>query len=224
MVKVGLLDKILEPVDGRAVTVAVSCVEGSEDGVGEVKRPGPDGDVITVEWVGSEAAEGGVEIRGRYTQYCRSPNGVSSGRARQDQPSLHMTDEIRSGHAAMYDRAFGLRLPTCGCSQDQTAKASRVAGGSWCQERPRQSQRTKGSNSRARQRRDGWLEKICRRQPSPRHRLEGGKSLESVAGQVLGGHSGMQDGSFPKPREDPALVRTFLPWSRRQLSEAGMAQ
>ena len=32
----------------------------------------------------------------------------------------------------------------------------------------------------------------------------------------------MQDGSFPKPRdEDPALGKTFLPWSRRQLSEAG---
>ena len=34
----------------------------------------------------------------------------------------------------------------------------------------------------------------------------------------------MQDGSFPMPRaqrKDLALGKTFLPWSRRQLSEAG---
>jgi hypothetical protein len=32
----------------------------------------------------------------------------------------------------------------------------------------------------------------------------------------------MQDGSFVKPREDkPAVSETLLPWSRRQLSEAG---
>jgi hypothetical protein len=37
----------------------------------------------------------------------------------------------------------------------------------------------------------------------------------------------MQDGSFPMPRarrKDLALGKTLLPWSRRQLSEAGKAQ
>lgn len=37
----------------------------------------------------------------------------------------------------------------------------------------------------------------------------------------------MQDGSFPMPRarrKDLVLGRTFLPWSRRQLSEAGKGQ
>jgi hypothetical protein len=69
---------------------------------------------------------------------------------------------------------------------------------------------------------DGWPEKTCGRLPNLRHRLRGnGKSLGSVAGQ-LGAQSAMQDGSFVKPREDrPALSETFLPWSRRQLSEAG---
>ncbi|EMD95004.1 hypothetical protein COCHEDRAFT_1027513 [Bipolaris maydis C5] len=57
--------------------------------------------------------------------------------------------------------------------------------------------------------------------------MEEGKSLESVAGQVLGGQSGMQDGSFPMPRarrKDLVLGRTTLPWSRRQLSEAGKGE
>lgn len=57
--------------------------------------------------------------------------------------------------------------------------------------------------------------------------MEEGKSLESVAGQVLGGQSGMQDGSFPMPRaqrKDLVLGRSTLPWSRRQLSEAGKGE
>jgi hypothetical protein len=46
--------------------------------------------------------------------------------------------------------------------------------------------------------------------------------LESVAGQNVGAQRAMQDGSVVKPREDrPALSETFLPWSRRRVSEAG---
>ena len=52
-----------------------------------------------------------------------------------------------------------------------------------------------------------------------------GGVLENVAGQRLGAQSGMQDGSVVKPREvKPAVSETFLPWNRRQLSEAGKGQ
>lgn len=48
---------------------------------------------------------------------------------------------------------------------------------------------------------DDWLEEMCGQQANPRHRLEGEeKSLENVAGQVLGGQSAMQDGSFGTSR------------------------
>jgi hypothetical protein len=36
-----------------------------------------------------------------------------------------------------------------------------------------------------------------------------GKSLGSVAGQRLGAQSGMQDGSFVKPREDKPVCRSW---------------
>lgn len=44
------------------------------------ETPGPKWDETQVEWVGYEAVEEGVEIRGRYTaddQDCRSPNEPS---------------------------------------------------------------------------------------------------------------------------------------------------
>lgn len=42
------------------------------------EKPGPEWDVSEVEWVGYEAVEEGVEIRGRYTQgWKRCPNELS---------------------------------------------------------------------------------------------------------------------------------------------------
>lgn len=105
--RVSVLDTKLGSEDGMVVA---GCGEGT-DGPGEGRRPGPKWDVREVEWVECDAAEEGVERCGRYTQGdCRSPNGPSSGRARQARPSLHMPDKIRSGHAAMYDRPLGLQL------------------------------------------------------------------------------------------------------------------
>jgi hypothetical protein len=71
-----------------------------EVGSGEIlgKRPGPKRDMSEVE---CEAVEEGVERRGRYAPDLLNPNEASSGRARQDQPSLQMPDKIRSGHATM---------------------------------------------------------------------------------------------------------------------------
>jgi hypothetical protein len=60
-----------------------------------------------------------------------------------------------------------------GCSQYQMAKPSAAdAGGSWWKERPRQSQRRKGSCSQSTSG-GGWPEKTCGRVPNLRHRLRG---------------------------------------------------
>jgi hypothetical protein len=48
-----------------------------------------------------ETVEDGVERLGRCAPDLLNPNKASSGRARQDQPSLHMPDKICSGHATM---------------------------------------------------------------------------------------------------------------------------
>lgn len=67
---------------------AGGCEE--DTGVEGGRRPGPEWDARQDEWVGREA-EGGVES-GRYRQDCPSPNEVSSGQARPDQPSLHIAN------------------------------------------------------------------------------------------------------------------------------------
>jgi hypothetical protein len=111
----------------------------------------------------------------------------------------------------------------------QTATASGLygAGGSWCKERPRQSR--DGRVQFTSQSAEGWPEETCGRVPNVRHRLRGdGRSsgLGSVAGRgseprVGWDGMGMQDGSVVKRDDKPALSEAFLPWSRRQLSEAG---
>jgi hypothetical protein len=95
-VKVDVRDGILDLERDKAEMGVVDCVLGS----GEIleKEPGPERDMSEVE---CEAVEEGVERRGRYGPSLLNPNEASSGRARQDQPSLHMPDKIRSGHANM---------------------------------------------------------------------------------------------------------------------------
>ena len=74
----------------RTVKVAVRDSLEREKGTGQTEpvsrekrrgeKPGPKWDGMEVEWVGYEAVEEGVEIRGRYTaddQDCRSPNELS---------------------------------------------------------------------------------------------------------------------------------------------------
>lgn len=125
------------------------------------EKPGPRWDVSEGGWVGYEAVEEGEGIRGRCSQDCWSPNELSCcRRARQDQPSLHMPDRIRYGHAAMYDRA--LLGTTDGSRTTKRQKPGRkVAGGAAGGERPRQSQGRKGTNSPKRQQ-VGWSVVICR--------------------------------------------------------------
>lgn len=96
-VKVDVRDKILDLGLDKAEMGEVDCVLGSG---GETlgKGPGPEWDVREVD---CEAVEKGVERRGRYGPDLQNPNEASCGRARQDQPSLHMPDKIRSGHATM---------------------------------------------------------------------------------------------------------------------------
>jgi hypothetical protein len=85
----------------------VDCVLGS----GEIleKRPGPERDMCEVE---CEAVEDGVERFGRCAPDLLNPNEASSGRARQDQPFLHMADKICSGHCrARYRSGTGQQWP-----------------------------------------------------------------------------------------------------------------
>jgi hypothetical protein len=74
----------------------VDCVLGSGEMLGKWLEP--ERDMSEVE---REAVEEGVERRGRCAPDLLNPNEASSGRARQDQPSLHMPDKICSGHATM---------------------------------------------------------------------------------------------------------------------------
>lgn len=105
--EVGRVDRVSGRAEGRVgwAVVAVDCVVGRVEAEEERKR-GREWDGIKAGSVGGEA-EGGEQNYGRYTQDCQSPNEPSSGQARQDQPSLHMPDRNRSGHAAMYDKRLG---------------------------------------------------------------------------------------------------------------------
>jgi hypothetical protein len=161
----------------------------------------------------------------------------------QTRPLLGGRVRIRHAWECQTRFAQAMRLRYCrmteqlgseyGCSQDQTAEASSVAGGSWWKERrPRQAQRTERVQVKyGNQHVSRWLERAGRdvRKSSQSASLPAmkwdGTVWGSVAGQRRGPQVGCrtgQDGSFVKARDDrPTLSKTVLPWSRRQLSEAG---
>jgi hypothetical protein len=116
-----------------------------------------------------------------------------------------------------------------GCSkckrQQPVACTARGAAGAKSGLGSRETERVQFTSQSA----EGWPEETCGRVPNVRHRLRGdGRSsgLGSVAGRgseprVGWDGMGMQDGSVVKRDDKPALSEAFLPWSRRQLSEAG---
>lgn len=178
---------------GCVQDMVVGVVElGAVDsgGLGEGRQPGYGKGVREVEWVG-----GDMQRCGCYTEVdCQSPNAAVFGWARRDQPSLHMPDKIRSGHAAMYDRALGLDTTT-DAPRTKRQKPVVVAGGSWVTERPRQWQRSDGGPVH-RASADGWPDKICRRQPNPRHGLEGGRVWEASQGRCSEAKVGCRTGAL----------------------------
>lgn len=143
----------------------------------------------------------------------------------------------------MYDRALGQRHDADAPSTGPTAKASRVAGGGMGHQTATLAESSglgsrKGQTGHSSQRVSEWLgEGDLQTTAQPASwpgREEFGVRRRAGTGAVQSGavrcwlgwsQSGMQDGNPPKPREeDPGLGRAFLPWSRRQLSEAGQDQ
>ena len=109
---------------GMAEMEAVGCEEGTGGGE-EAKRPEPEWGVIGVE---CEAVARVEEKYGRCGRDLQSPNGAFSGRAHQDQPSLHMPDQadpLRPCAREPMTERLGFND---GCSQDQTAEASKARG------------------------------------------------------------------------------------------------
>jgi hypothetical protein len=95
-VKVDVRDAILDLERNKAEVGVVDCLLGSSKIL--ERWPEQERDMSEVE---SEAVEEGVERRGRHAPNLLNANEACSGRARQDQPFLHMLDKICSGHATM---------------------------------------------------------------------------------------------------------------------------
>jgi hypothetical protein len=116
---------------------AVGCEKGT--GGDEEKRPEPEWDVIGVE---CEAVARLEEKYGRYGRDLQSSNGAFSGRAHQDQPSLHMPDQADPLRPCAREPTTERLGFNDGCSQEQ--KPAR-RGGQLMEKRPRQSQEQKSA-------------------------------------------------------------------------------
>lgn len=165
-VKVDVLNMKLGLVTGMVEMEGAGYEKGTGER-GKEKRRGPEWGAIGVE---CEAVARVEERCDRYGRDLLNPNGAFSGRAHQDQPSLHMPDQadpLRPCARELMTERLGYND---GCSQDQTAEASRARGaaGGKAASAVARTEKVQFTSTSA----DGWPERLAE-EPSLRHGLRG---------------------------------------------------